>query len=88
VRAATAEFASQRVRVNVVAPNVTRTEGVDAFLSREPGLEERYRQRTPLGRLATVEDVAQAAAWLLSDRSSYVAGVTLPVDGGMVAVRT
>ncbi len=69
-------------------PNVTRTESVAAFLDQEPRVEKSIVHRTPLGRLATSDDVAQAAAWLLSDRSSYVAGVTLPIDGGMVAVRT
>ena len=40
-----------------------------------------------LGRLATPDCAAQAAAWLLGDRSSYVAGIVLPLDGGMTAVR-
>ena len=88
VRAATAEFAAQGVRVNAVAPNVTRTESVGAFMDQEPEMEAGIVRQTPLGRLATPGDVAEAAAWLLSDRSAYIAGVTLPVDGGMVAVRT
>jgi A-factor type gamma-butyrolactone 1'-reductase (1S-forming) len=88
VRAATAEYAAQGVRVNAIAPNITRTESVAAFLDREPELEAGMVRQTPLGRLATPDDVAEAAAWLLSNRSAYVAGVTLPVDGGMVAVRT
>jgi NAD(P)-dependent dehydrogenase (short-subunit alcohol dehydrogenase family) len=87
VRAATAEFGSKGVRVNAVAPNITRTEDVSTFLAQRPEAEREAVRRTPLGRLATAEDVAEAAAWLLSDRSAYVAGVTLPVDGGMVAVR-
>jgi A-factor type gamma-butyrolactone 1'-reductase (1S-forming) len=87
VRAATAEFAAQGVRVNAIAPNITRTESVAAFLDQEPAIEEGIVRQTPLGRLATPDDAAQAAAWLLSDRSSYVAGVVLPLDGGMTAVR-
>jgi NAD(P)-dependent dehydrogenase (short-subunit alcohol dehydrogenase family) len=44
-----------------------------------------YTQRVPLGRLAQVEDVAGAIVFLASDASSYVTGVTLPVDGGWSA---
>jgi len=43
---------------------------------------------TPLRRVAEPAEFAQAAAWLLSDRASYVAGATLPVDGGLTATRT
>ncbi len=57
------------------------------FLDQEPDIEAGMVRQTPLGRLATPEDAAQAAAWLLSDRSSYVAGVVLPLDGGLTAVR-
>jgi NAD(P)-dependent dehydrogenase (short-subunit alcohol dehydrogenase family) len=87
IRAATAEFAAHSVRVNAIAPNITRTESVAAFLDQEPGIEEGIVRQTPLGRLATPDDAAEAAAWLLSDRSAYVAGVVLPLDGGMTAVR-
>ena len=40
---------------------------------------------TPLGRGADPREVAHAAAWLLSDRASYVTGTVLPVDGGMTS---
>jgi A-factor type gamma-butyrolactone 1'-reductase (1S-forming) len=70
VRAATAEYAPRGIRVNAVAPNVTRTESVAAFLEQEPRVEKTTVRQTPLGRLASSDDVAHAAAWLLSDRSS------------------
>jgi NAD(P)-dependent dehydrogenase (short-subunit alcohol dehydrogenase family) len=46
---------------------------------------ERLEKRTPMARIGEVEDVAKAAAFLLSDLSSYITGVTLPVDGGWLA---
>jgi NAD(P)-dependent dehydrogenase (short-subunit alcohol dehydrogenase family) len=46
------------------------------------GLVERLKARTPLRRAADPDEIAQAAAWLLSDRSSYVTGTVLRVDGG------
>lgn len=46
------------------------------------GLLERLKAHTPLGRAADPEEIAQAAARLLSDRASYVTGTVLRVDGG------
>lgn len=50
-----------------------------------PGFREAYQRRVPLGRMATVEDAEEAIKWLLSERSSYVTGQTIVVDGGYTA---
>ncbi|MFF0145030.1 SDR family oxidoreductase [Amycolatopsis sulphurea] len=55
------------------------------WASDSPGLAERLIAGTPLGRGADPAEIAEAAAWLLSDRASYVSGTVLPVDGGMAA---
>lgn len=83
-RAAADEYARQGVRVNAVAPGSTRSEITVDWYARNPGLEDAIHEVTPQGRTAAPEEIAEAAAWLLSDRSSYVTGAVLPVDGGYV----
>ena len=58
---------------------------IAAWKQREPGVEARLNAMTPMNRAAQPSEVAQAAAWLLSDRASYVNGAVLPVDGGMTS---
>lgn len=79
------EWGPSGLRVNCIAPGYTRTPLVRDLLDRgvfDPGLIER---RTPLGRFAESEEMANAAAFLLSDWASYVTGTVLPVDGGWAA---
>ncbi|WP_269929377.1 SDR family NAD(P)-dependent oxidoreductase [Aminobacter sp. HY435] len=79
------EWGPHGIRVNAIAPAYTRTPMVEALLERkafDPTLLER---RTPLGRLAVPEEMAQAAVFLLSDWASYITGTVLPVDGGWSA---
>ncbi|MEU4337590.1 glucose 1-dehydrogenase [Micromonospora lupini] len=75
-------FAPEGIRVNAIAPGNTRTEMIASWQENSPGLVERLIAATPLGRQAEPEEIAESAAWLLSDRSSFVTGVVLRVDGG------
>ncbi|MEU2944739.1 SDR family oxidoreductase [Nocardiopsis alba] len=68
------------IRVNGVAPAVVKTRFAEALYE---GREEKVAARYPLGRLGAPEDVAGAAAFLLSDDASWITGRTLVLDGGV-----
>ncbi|MCL4186283.1 MAG: SDR family oxidoreductase [Rhodobacteraceae bacterium] len=76
------EWGPLGVRVNAVAPAYTLTPMVRALLDRRMFDPDRIARRTPLGRMAEPEEVARAAAFLMSDWASYITGAVLPVDGG------
>ncbi|UBU09225.1 SDR family NAD(P)-dependent oxidoreductase [Nonomuraea gerenzanensis] len=75
-------YGPEGIRVNAIAPGGTVTEMIRTWETYSPGLVERLTPRIPLRRTADPEEIAQAAAWLLSDRASYVTGAVLKVDGG------
>lgn len=81
-RAAAAEYAGQGIRVNAVAPGTTRSEMVTEWFQNNPAVEPILHQLTPQSRTAEPEEIAEAAAWLCSDRASFATGVVMPVDGG------
>ncbi|WUD77226.1 glucose 1-dehydrogenase [Streptomyces sp. NBC_00510] len=78
-------YGPEGIRVNAIAPGTTLTEMIREWNDRAPGVVDQLNARTPLRRAADPDEIAQAAAWLLSDRASYVTGAVLPVDGGMQA---
>jgi A-factor type gamma-butyrolactone 1'-reductase (1S-forming) len=83
-RAAALDYPRQGIRVNAVLPGVVDTAMPQEMFSTAPGAVEAIAEHSPMGRLARPEEVAEAAAWLCSDRSSYVNGHGLVIDGGIV----
>lgn len=81
-KSAAVELAGRGIRVNAVLPGVFLT-GLLQDLTDEQ-LQQRVRP-TPMGRPGELEELADAVAYLASDRASYVTGVLLPVDGGYLA---
>ena len=78
------ELAPHHIRVNCIAPDAVPTEGL-AERFPELASDEAYRHHIPLARAGTVDDAAGVAVFLASDLSSFVTGVTIPVEGGMLA---
>ena len=83
-RAASLEDAREGVRVNAVLPGVVDTAMPKEMFAAAPGALDAISAASPMGRLARPEEVAEAAAWLCSDRASFVNGHGLVVDGGIV----
>jgi 3-oxoacyl-[acyl-carrier protein] reductase len=76
------ELAGRGIRVNVVAPGLTSTDL--ALATNTPEQIQQVTAMTPLGRLAEPEEIADAVAYLVSDRARFVNGAVLSVNGGLV----
>lgn len=84
-RSGALDYGAAGIRINAVAPGSVDTPMTADWLQQDPETAQRLIAMTPLGRSARPEEIAEAAAWLLSDRASYVTGAVLTLDGGMTA---
>ena len=76
------EVARQHIRVNAVSPGTINTPGVMNYFKEEPSAKEMLERSALLRRIGEPEEVGEMVAFLLSDRSSYVTGQIVSVDGG------
>src|SRR5204862_1147093 len=76
------EWARHKIRVNAMAPGPIDTPGASARLFPDPAVHEGIRRTIPLRRFGTLEEVANAASYLLSDYAAYITGEALVIDGG------
>ncbi len=77
---------SPKIRVNCIAPSITQTPLAAALLNTEEKIVANS-QRHPLGRIGQSQDVAELAAFLLSDKSSWMTGQIIHIDGGISKLR-
>ena len=76
------EWARHKIRVNAIAPGPVDTPGAAERLFPDPMIMEGIRKTIPLRRFANLEEIANAASYLLSDYASYVSGENFVIDGG------
>jgi len=74
------ETAKDNILVNAVLPGLMYTEIIAQFIDADP---ERFNKRSPLGRIARTEEIAQMIVMLCSDRASYMTGTSVDISGGM-----
>lgn len=76
-----ARYGARGIRFNLIAPATIRTRVWD----NQPDELERMTPMYPLGRIGRSEDIAAAVAFLASDDAAWITGITLPIDGGLLA---
>ncbi len=88
-KATALEYARQGIRVNAVCPGAVDTPLLDRFFEGMTddvqALSDAYAENHPVGRIGQSSEIGEAVAWLLSDKASFVTGITMPVDGGWTA---
>jgi NAD(P)-dependent dehydrogenase (short-subunit alcohol dehydrogenase family) len=84
-RSLAAEFAP-RIRVNCIAPSLTDTPLAEALLNTD-SKREANAERHPLKRIGTTDDIASMAAFLISEKSGWISGQVMAVDGGMSVLK-
>jgi NAD(P)-dependent dehydrogenase (short-subunit alcohol dehydrogenase family) len=84
-KTAALENARTGIRVNAICPGATDTPMLARSMAIDPQVEKMVLASLPGGRLGVADEIAEAAVWLCSDRSSFVNGDSMLVDGGAVA---
>jgi len=84
-KSAAVEFGKQGIRVNAILPGVVDTDMYQRFAGEKPEFRAQMTAMHPIGRIGKSEEIADAAIWLSSSKSSFVTGHSLLVDGGFTA---
>ncbi|MFI5642246.1 SDR family NAD(P)-dependent oxidoreductase [Streptomyces goshikiensis] len=80
------DYASYGIRANCVCPSIIDTPMTDTSIGNDASVKEEKAKLNPIGRLGTPEDVANAILFLASEKSSFITGAALTVDGGYTAI--
>jgi NAD(P)-dependent dehydrogenase (short-subunit alcohol dehydrogenase family) len=83
-KTAAGEYAQQNIRINAICPGGILTPGMQHYLDSVPGAKEKVEGAHAMRRLGKPEEIADAAAYLCSDRASFITGHPLVVDGGVM----
>lgn len=85
-KAAALEWSQRGIRVNALCPGAIRTPLLESAFQQGVLSEAGMIAAHPIGRLGSTDEVAEAAAWLCSEKASFVTGLAMPTDGGYVAI--
>lgn len=81
-KSAALEYGRQNIRINAVCPGYTKTPLLDRLLGSRPEMEDTLLRLIPMDRFGEAAEVAEAIAWLASDKAKFMTGQTLVLDGG------
>lgn len=77
------EYGRKNIRVNAICPGYTETELLNQLHDAKPQLKEGLRNAIPMSRYGKVEEIAEAVLWLASEKSAFMTGQTITLDGGL-----
>ena len=81
-KCAALDYAASGIRINAVCPGVIDTEMLARLVNNDPDRRAAFESQEPVGRLGTVDEIADAVLWLCSDNNTFTIGHALIVDGG------
>ena len=84
-RSAALEYATDGIRINAVCPGIVDTPMIRRRIAGDAKREAQFEASSPIGRMGTPDEIAQAVVWLCSDAARYVTGHAMVVDGGRTA---
>ena len=82
-KSAALEYGSKNIRINAVCPSYTQTPMLDAAVLTQPGIDQKLLKYVPMGRFGDVNEIAEAVIWLASEKTSFITGQTITLDGGL-----
>lgn len=82
-KSAALEYGRKNIRINAVCPGYTQSPLLDQLLSTRPEMRNRLRGMIPMDRFGETAEIAEAVVWLASDKSKYITGQTITLDGGI-----
>jgi len=82
-KSAALEYANKNIRINCVCPSYTKSPMLDKVIEENEGISDKLLAHTPMGRFAQTSEIAEVILWLASDRTEFITGQSITIDGGI-----